>query len=169
MSALNGGSKFDQDIDDPSPQLKDVEALLREYSHSHFKQEENRRRDNENDEDDDFAENGSSPILLSECPEFQECLQLLQAPNADDVNEDEIVFGFESRRNKDLYKDKIENEDALWEFIEAETEGLCLSEEGLVRCQGNGVDKSLAENSVKVIHLILSCLLYISKKVIPVC
>ncbi|KAM7538445.1 hypothetical protein Aperf_G00000078629 [Anoplocephala perfoliata] len=149
MSALNGGSKLDQGIDEPSPPLKDVEALLKEYSHSHFKKGENGHREDENDEDDDFAENGSSPILLSECPEFQECLQLLQAPNTDDVNEDEIIFGFKSPRKGDTSKDKKEDEDALWEFIEAEAEGLCLAEEGSRRCQGNGAAKSPAENSVK--------------------
>lgn len=156
MSGLNDGHTFDQDtdFDDCSPPLKDVEALLRGYSQSPFEHEEENGQDP--DEDDDFAENGSSPILLSECPEFQAYLQPLEASNVDnDINEDEIVFGFKSRRNGRSLKDMKENEDALWELIEAETEALCLSEEGLVRCQGDDAPQSSGKFPSKVIPFVI--------------
>ncbi|VDO00883.1 unnamed protein product [Rodentolepis nana] len=155
ISGLNGGHTIDRDIDfdDCSPSLKDVEILLRGYSQSPFEHEEEHGQDI--DDDDDFAENGSSPILLSECPEFQAYLQPFETSNVNnDIDEDEIVFGFKSHRNGNSSKDKREDEDALWELIEAETEALCLSEEGLVRLQSHNAPQSPGKFPLKVIPFV---------------
>ncbi|EUB58771.1 Pleckstriny-like domain family B member [Echinococcus granulosus] len=161
MAIASRGSKVEHnkedDVDDASPQLEDVEALLRGYSHSHKADDEDEELEegdaanagDEDEDDDDNAMNGSSPILLSECPEFQAYLQPLQVssqegdPTLNDA--DEIVFGFVPRKNGKLSprnKDEKDEEGALWELIEAEAEALCLSEQGLACCQRNAVIQS---------------------------
>ncbi|VDK26797.1 unnamed protein product [Taenia asiatica] len=161
MTIANKQDKVDynkeDDMDDAAPQLEDVEALIRGYSHSHKAEEDEDEEldegdavnDDDDDDDDENVINGSSPILLSECPEFQAYLQPLQVSSQEDDptlnDEDEIVFGFVPLKNKKASsrdKDEKDEEGALWELIEAEAEALCLSKEGLAYCQRNAMIQS---------------------------
>ncbi|VDM20893.1 unnamed protein product [Hydatigera taeniaeformis] len=161
MAIANRGYKMDHnkedEVDDASPQLEDVEALIRGYSHSHKLEDEDEVLEGDGnvndcddyDDDDENVINGSSPILLSECPEFQAYLQPLQVSSHEDNpilnDEDEIVFGFVPLKNKNLSpqnKEERDNESVLWELIEAEAEALCLSEKGIACCQRNAVAPS---------------------------
>ena len=142
MLSINDGNSSDHirvdDVDDASPQLQDVEALLREYSNS-----SSIEAGGEEEEDEDYAENGSSPILLSECPEFQAYLQPLELTENKETHalddDDEIIFGFMPRRGKNPAMGDKDEEIAMWEFINDEAEALCPSEEDLAPCQGNDV------------------------------
>ena len=150
MPTVNGESNsvhnHDDDIDDASPQLRDVEALLRGYSNS-----STNVVPKEEDDDDDYDERGSSPILLSECPEFQAYLHPLEVGKRDDTqasgNDDEIVFGFLPRGEKDMLPAENDEEAAIWEFIEDEAEAMCFSEEDSSRCHDNGIAQSSDKNS----------------------